>query len=124
MQGCDEQTVPLTAEQISEYFRIVCEIVPECMFTSELPVIGLTIEQINFICEQVGDIVLVGCETDAPTPHPSDDMATPYPTISQAPSQAPFPFSSVAPTRTSSSASPTGRFAPSASPEGTEPTFN
>lgn len=82
---CFEQTTPLTATQQSAYFTLVCDLVPNCLITSEIPTSGLNQEQIIMICEETRARIFTTC--DEPTASPTIAMpsvpSTPAPSVSQ-----------------------------------------
>ena len=83
---CFEQNAPLTATQQSAYFTLVCELVPNCLITSEIPTNGLSKEQIIKICEETRASIFTTC----PEPTASPDGPTP-----QAPLPSPVPTPTV-----------------------------
>lgn len=64
----------LTAEQQAAYFTLVCDVLgPDCRFTSELPVSGLSSSQFLQICTETGAAIFDRC----PEPTASPVVSTP-----------------------------------------------
>ena len=68
---CFSQTAPLTATQNGEYFRIVCDLTPDCRFDSEIPVTGLTEDQLMLVCLGVRQTIFTTCPESTPVPSPT-----------------------------------------------------
>ena len=93
---CFTQVEPLGAVQKSAYLTVVCEIVPDCRITSELPVNGLTREQFTKICNETRKIIFSTCPepTVSPVGNPSPgapSRAPVLPTSTAAPVLVPTP---------------------------------
>ena len=109
---CFQQTTPLTAVQESAYFRLVCDFVDDCRFSSELPVTGLTADQITKICMETRASVFTTCPEPTATPLGSPTSPSVSPPVP--PTRAPTPPSVPAPPGTTP--------APIPSPSGPMPT--
>lgn len=76
---CYEQTSGVTADQSEAYFRLVCELVPNCLITSEIPVEGLTSTQIIKICTETWSKLFNRCPE--PTASPGEPNVPPSPPV-------------------------------------------
>ena len=81
---CFRQTTPLTATQQAAYFRLVCDIVPDCRFTSELPTTGLTADQISKVCLETKASIFSTCPEPTASPGPPT-VSPPMPATTRAP---------------------------------------
>mmetsp|Transcript_6019 Transcript_6019/g.12079 ORF Transcript_6019/g.12079 Transcript_6019/m.12079 type:complete len:327 (-) Transcript_6019:79-1059(-) len=88
---CFEQTGNLTATQQSAYFTLVCELVVPCFISSEIPVSGLSSEQILKICNETRGKIFNRC------PEPTASPGPPTPLPPGATSAPTVPFDPVAP---------------------------
>mmetsp|Transcript_10543 Transcript_10543/g.20268 ORF Transcript_10543/g.20268 Transcript_10543/m.20268 type:complete len:366 (-) Transcript_10543:79-1176(-) len=76
---CFEQTGNLTATQQSAYFTLVCELVVPCFISSEIPVSGLSSEQILKICNETRGKIFNRCPE--PTASPGTPNGPPSPPV-------------------------------------------
>ena len=87
---CYEHKGDLTAEHQSAYFRLVCDIVPDCRFTSEIPIGSLTRDQIIKICEETRASIYTTCPSSPTSPVAPSPVVFPNPTV-PAPTLPPAP---------------------------------
>lgn len=115
---CFEQTTPLTAAQQTAFFGLVCDVVPDCRYdSSELPVNGLSNEQLIKICTETKKSIFTKCPEPTASPtfgdptSPTVSLPTRAPTLGRPATppipEAPTPVRSSAPTPPIPSPTPT-----------------